>query len=419
MPIYFYKVKDLSGQVQDGELQASSQSEAASALQKRGFFVTLISDKPFTQQAKRREEVVSKQLKQEFVLFGRVSAEDKMAFSVQLANMVSAGLPLVQALHIIMQQTTNPKFYGVLQSVYHDLEEGMAFSDSLEKHSKVFPPYFTSSVHAGEVSGQLGTVLERVASFTEHDMEVKQNMQAAMTYPIILIVVGTGIVFFIVTGVIPSFVSTFIRIGIELPLPTQILYNLSIFLKTRWVFLLLGIGIFVVLFRMSKATSIGKLCYDRIKLNIPFMGPMIEKFDLSRFARTLGMLLGCGVPILQSINIVQKNVDNKVFADATDIVHEKVRQGIKVADALRDAKVFPLDLIQMVAVGEETGRLDQLLNRLGDYYDTTARYAVKKFMAMLEPVFLIVLGSFIAFIMASVLLPIFDMMKLLRQTQGG
>ncbi|MDP2940378.1 MAG: type II secretion system F family protein [Candidatus Omnitrophota bacterium] len=418
MPIYFYKARDLSGQMLNGELQASSQSEVATTLQRKGLFVTLISDKPFTKkEAKIEKQEATQTPKKEFVLFGRITGEDKMVFSVQLANMVSAGLPLVRALHIILQQMKNPKFRSVLDVVYNDVEGGMAFSDALEKHPKVFPPYFTSSVKAGEISGQLGTVLERVASFAEHDMEVKQNIQAAMTYPIILVVVGTGIVFFIVTGVIPAFVSTFVRIGIELPLPTQIMYNVSMFLKKQWYILFGAIGILIVLLRTSSATTVGKLWLDRLKLNIPFMGPMVEKFELSRFSKTFGMLLGCGVPILQALKIVQKNVGSEVFSRATEKVHEQVRQGIRVADALKEAKDFPVDLIQMVAVGEETGRLDQLLNRLGDYYDTTAKYAVKKFMAMLEPIFLVVLGTLIAFIMASVLLPIFDMMKLLRQ--GG
>ncbi len=413
MPTYFYKARDFSGSLMDGELQADTQTEAATVLQRRGLFVTLISDKPFAA-TKIKQEDVTKTPKQEFVLFGRITGEDKMAFSVQLATMVSAGLNLIKALHIILQQMKNPKFRAVIDVVYRDVESGMAFSVALEKHPRVFPPYFTSSVMAGEISGQLGTVLERVAVFAEHDMEVRQNIQAALTYPIILIVVGTGIVFFIVTGVIPSFVSTFILIGVELPVPTKILYDLSIFLKTQWYILLTSIGVFVVLLRTSAATKVGRLWLDSMQLNTPLLGPMVEKFALSRFGRTFGMLLNCGVPILQALDIVQKNVGNEVYARATAVVHEHVRQGIKVADALKEAKVFPVDLIQMVAVGEETGKLDQLLNRLGDYYDTTAKYAVKKFMALLEPIFLLVLGFFIAFIMASVLLPIFDMMKLLR-----
>ncbi|MBM3249076.1 MAG: type II secretion system F family protein [Candidatus Omnitrophica bacterium] len=418
MPIYYYKARSHAGEVLTGELEGPSQSEIASILQRKGLFVTTISNKPIDKKTEakqiKREEATSA-LKKEIVLFGRISGEDKMVFTIQLANMVSAGLTLVKSLNIIVRQMKNPKFRSVLTSVYENVEGGMAFSDALEKFPKVFPPYFTSSVKAGEASGQLGPVLERVASFTEHDMDVKQNIQAALTYPIILIVVGGGIVFFILTGVIPSFVSTFLRIGIELPIPTQIMYKLSTFLKTQWMLVLLSIGGGVLFFRGSSATAIGKEIIDRIKLNIPVAGLMVERFCLSRFARTLGMLLNCGVPMLLAIKISQRNVENKIYEKAIDIVHEDVRQGIKMADSLKEAKVFPVDLIQMVAVGEETGHLDQLLNRLGDYYDTTAKYAVKKFMALLEPVFLLVLGTFIAFIMAAVLLPIFDMMRLLRQ----
>lgn len=420
MGTFYYKVKDLGGSAINGELTASSREEAVAILQGKGLFVTSISERPFKDSKPVAKKVDTGAIaKKEFVLFGRVSAEDKMVFCVQLANMVSAGLPLIRALHIILQQLKNPKLRSVLDDVYRNVEGGMAFSDALEKHPKIFQPYFTSSVRAGEASGQLGTVLDRVAEFTEHDMEVRQNIQAAMTYPFILIVVGSGIVFFIITGVIPSFVSTFVRIGVELPVPTQIMYSASIFLKQQWYILFMAVGMAVVLLRTSASTKIGKFWFDCLQLKLPFAGPMVEKFALSRFGKTFGMLLSCGVPILQSIRIVQKNVGNELYAKALDTVHEKVRQGARVAEALTEAKVFPLDLIQMTAVGEETGKLDQLLNRLGGYYDTTAKYAVKKFMATLEPLFLVVLGSIIAFIMASVLLPIFDMMKLLRQAQGA
>ncbi len=415
MPTYFYKARTLSGEVQDGKLQVSSQAEAASILQKQGLFVTLISDKPFDKETIIKKEGAGKALKKEVVFFGHISDEEKMVFSVQLANMVNAGLPLLRSLYIILEQLKNPKFHSVLQGVYHEVEGGTSFCDALEKYPKVFPPYFTSSVRAGEATGQLGKVLERVAAFAEHDMEVKQNIQAAMTYPIILIVVGAGVICFIITGVIPSFVSTFLRIGIELPLPTLIMYDISIILKKQWFFVFLGVWACIYFVRAYIATPIGRLWLDRTKLNLPFMGQMVERFSLSRFSRTLGMLLGCGVSVLSSLKIVQRNVDNEVYSRAIDIVYKKVEQGARIGDSLKEAKVFPLDLVQLVTVGEETGRIADLLNRVGDYYDTTSKYSIKKFMAMIEPVFLLVLGCIIAFIMAAVLLPIFDMMKLTRQ----
>ncbi|MFH0876725.1 MAG: type II secretion system F family protein [Candidatus Omnitrophota bacterium] len=417
MPTFYYKTRSLSGNTLEGELQAFSKEEAAQVLQQRGLYITFLSDKPFFYEAKKRKEPADKKpVLPFFLFFGQISSEEKMAFSVQLANMISAGLPLVRALHILVDQMTNARFRAVLEKVYRDVEGGTAFSEALEKHPQVFQPYFTSSVRAGESSGQLGTVLESVASFTEHDMEVRQNIQAAMMYPIILVVVGIAIVSLIVMHVIPSFVQTFLHIGVKLPIPTQILFDISTFLKTQ--FDVLAVTVFGVVFfgRFFMGTPFGRFWFDEVRLKIPLLGQVIQRFALSRFCRTLSMLLSCGVPILQSIKIAEDNVDNLVYSRALEQAHEMIRQGVKIADALKEVKVFPVDMVQMVAVGEETGRVDQLLRRLGDYYDMVAKYSVKKFMATLEPVFLVVLGSVVAFIMASVLLPIFDMMRLLRQT---
>jgi type IV pilus assembly protein PilC len=343
--------------------------------------------------------------------FKRIKAQDIIMFSVQLANMIDAGLTLINSLQIIADQIENKKLKEVVEEVKRAVEGGSSFSEALAKHPKVFSGLYVDMVKAGETSGRLNTVLNRLAVYVEQQEDLRQQVKNALFYPMILVVVGLAVVVMIVSFVLPKFVEIFRKADVPLPLPTQILHSFGMGLIHFWyVYLLVG-WLAVMAVNMYARTSKGGFQVDRLKLRLPVTGPLVRKLIISRFSRTLATLVDSGVPILQSLDVVRGVVANKIIGDVILKARNSVEQGERIEKELRKSGEFPPDMVQMIAVGEETGKLGPMLTKIAGFYDSAVGYSLKKLIALIEPAFIIVLGMLVGLIMASMLLPMFDMIK--------
>jgi type IV pilus assembly protein PilC len=404
MPTFNYRARDNTGKLVKGLMEQDSKEEVAEKLQQMGYAVLVIN-----------EEKTGVKLENLSQNFQRISKQDIVMFNIQLANMLNSGLSIMTSLDTLQKQIENKRFGQVIGAVSRSVETGMTFSQALAMHPRVFSHLFVSMVKAGEASGNLDTVLARYAEFAEAQADLQQKVQGALFYPIVLAIAAVLIVVFIITSVIPKFVEIFTRAGITLPLLTTILYNIGMIIRQFWYLIILGgISVVLVMTRYVR-TETGKLRFDRMTLKLPVVGSLIRKTCISRFARTLSTLVASGVPILQSLAIVREVVNNEVLARIIQQMHNAVEKGEKIAYTLKISEEFPADTVQMISVGEESGNLEGMLNKISDFYDRAIGYSIKRLTTVLEPLFLIVMGVMVASIMASMLLPMFDMMKLLRR----
>ena len=404
MPKYAYKARDGMGKPVKGTMEAVSKTELTDKLRRIGYMTTQVA-----------ETLPGMEINISLGPFFGVGTEDLIIFNVQLANLIHAGIPLLACLETLGKQIENTQLREAVQSITRAVEAGESFSDALCRYSKVFSKLFLNLVRAGEASGKLELVLERYAKYSEQQAELKQKITGALFYPVILLVAGLLVTLFIVSFIVPQFAEIFMKAGIELPLVTRLLYKAGLFIRQFWHTLILLTAVFWAGVAMYVGTPGGRLQFDWLKLKLPLFGPLFRKAAISRFARTFAMLVASGVPILQSLEIVQEVVGNEVLARVMSHARSAVEKGEKIAEPLRVSGEFPLDTVHMVAVGEETGNLDEMLDKVADFYDRSVEYAVKKLTTLLEPLLLLVLGCLVGFIMASMLLPMFDMMKLLRR----
>jgi type IV pilus assembly protein PilC len=345
----------------------------------------------------------------------RIKTQDIVMFNVQLANMLNSGLSVISSLDILQKQNENKRLSEVIGRVSRSVEAGESFSQALAKHPRVFPNLFVSMVKAGEAGGGLDEILNRYAEFAETQADLQRKIREALYYPIILIVAATGVIVFIATVLIPKFVEIFNRAEISLPLPTIILYGIGTAIRQFWYVIILS-GVLIVLgLRRYLKTETGKLIFDKVSLKLPILGPIVRKSCISRFARTLSTLIGSGVPILESLDIVTDVVNNRILGRVIRQMRQSVEKGERLTASLKVNEEFPPDTVKMISVGEESGNLEKMLNKISDFYDRATGYSIKKLVASLEPILLLVMGAVVAFTMASMLLPIFNMVKLLRR----
>lgn len=404
MPTFLYKARDATGKAVKGTMDIATKEELIAKLHQMGYMTTGVSE---ARPGVRMESFLDK--------IKPVGTDDMILFYVQLANMISSGITLLNTLSTLGEQLSNRNLREAVGSVARSVEGGESFSQALSGHPRVFPKLFVNMVKAGEISGKLDTVCLRYAQFFEHEMDLKQKVKGALFYPAILLAAGIAVTLFVVTFIVPQFVEIFMKVGLALPLPTQILYMVGMAIKNFWyAFLLIFIG-FCFAVRFCLRTKRGRLGFDRMKLKVPLLGSLHRKSCISGFARTLGTLTASGVPILESLDITKGVLGNEVLGLAVESARKAVEKGEKIAEPLKISGEFPADTVQMISVGEETGNLAGMLDKIADFYDLTIGYAIKKLTTVLEPVFLLVMGSMVGFIMASMLLPIFDMMKVLRR----
>lgn len=403
MPTYTYKARDAAGKPVKGVMEAFSKDELTQKLHKLGYMTTQAGES-------------LPELKFELVLgrLQRVGSEDLAMFLVQLSDLLNAGISLLSSLDAIGKQIENKKLREIVGDVSRNVEAGESFSEALASHPKVFSKLFLSMVRAGEASGKLDTILARFAVYSEEQAELRQKIKGTLFYPLILLFAGIGVTLFIVAFIIPQFAEIFMKAGLQLPLPTLILYGAGMSIRQFWHSMLLMIAAVWVGVEVYTNTPSGRFQFDWLKLKLPLASRLYRKAAISRFARTLGMLLSSAVPILDSLEIVRDVVNNEVLSRAIENARNAVEKGEKISEPLRISGEFPPDTIQMIAVGEESGNLDEMLDKVSDFYDRSIGYTVKKLTTVLEPLLLAVMGCLVGFIMASMLLPMFDMIKILR-----
>ncbi len=404
MPNYLYRARDHEGRPVTGAMESISAEKLAEKLRELGYMPTQI-----------KEALPNVDLDHFSKRFQRIKPEDLILFNVQLANMIDAGLTLINSLQIIHRQIENRKLRVVIEEVKRAVEGGSTFSDALSHHPKVFSKLFVDMVRAGETSGRLNAVLNRLANYVEQQEDLRQQVKNALFYPMILVIAGIAVVVMIVSFVMPKFIEVFNRAEVALPLPTQIFNAFGLAITHYWYVIIFIVWLAVMGIKMYARTQRGRWRLDRLKLDLPVVGSLVRKLIISRFSRTLATLVDSGVPILQSLDIVRDVVGNKVIAEVVKNVHNSVEEGEPIAKELKKSGEFPLDMVQMVSVGEETGKLAPMLDKIAGFYDNAVGYSLKKLIALIEPAFIIVLGILVGFIMASMLLPMFDMIKTIHR----
>ncbi len=403
MPIFRYEARDEKGRAIEGKTEAPSTEALADKLSKLGYAITSIS-----------RPVAPYNIDHFFASLSRVSLNDLVMYTVQLAGMLAAGLSLPNSLYILIEQVENPKLKEVCQEIYNDIKGGQSYSQALQKHTAIFPPLYINTVRAGEMSGNLEEILRRLSTYLEKESELKQKIVTALFYPVILVVFGVGVILLIVMTILPAFTKIFLDAGVALPLPTQILYNTNLFLKAYWKHLIAGIAALAFAFNYYRKTENGRYLWDRFIFSLPIWGDLVKKVTVSRFCRTLSTLIGSGVSIIEALENVEAAIDNSVLSKVIKHVRSSVSKGENLSVPLKDSKEFPALAVQMIAVGEESGNLESMLNKIGDFYDMATDYSLKRLTALIEPFFLVIIGGMVAFIFASILLPIFRMVSTLK-----
>jgi type IV pilus assembly protein PilC len=396
MPMYEYTARNSSGQIQKGQLEAQSTDEVNAHLRKNRMMLVSVRQAP---------KAIS------FGGPGRIKTRDIVIFTRQFATMINAGLPLVQSLTILAQQTENKALKDVTKAVVYDVESGNTLADAFAKHPKAFTDLYVNMVAAGEAGGILDTILLRLATFLEKNDALVRKVKGAMVYPgVIMAVAGIAIAVLLVF-VIPTFSEMFASAGMELPLPTRVVIALSDFLIGFWWAILLGIGFVVFSIRRYYGTSGGRKQIDTMMLHAPVLGDLIRKSAVSRFTRTLGTLISSGVSILDGLEITAKTSGNRVVHDAVMESRQSIAGGETIAATLERSKVFPPMVISMIAVGEQTGGLDEMLSKIADFYDEEVDVAVSALLSLMEPIMIVVLGVIVGGMVIAMYLPIFDMMN--------
>jgi type IV pilus assembly protein PilC len=400
---YTYRVRTKEGRIVAGSMEADGEGAVATRLRGQGFIPVQIS----------KEKKVSAKTELH-ILPQKVKLKDLAVFSRQFATMINSGLSLLRTLNILSEQTENPLLASTIGLLRDDVERGSSLSAAMSKHPKVFSALFVSMVKAGETGGQLDTVLMRVADNFEADYKLRQKVKSAMTYPVVVAGIAGLLVTVMLLFVVPTFAGMFEGLGGTLPLPTAILLAIS----TRAKFL---VPLFIVLSIVGtigykkgrKASSEFRLKTDKAKLKIPIFGDLFQKVAVSRFTRTLSLLLRAGVPVLQALDIVSEATGNEVLARASADVKESVRSGETVATPLSKHKVFPPMVVQMISVGEDTGALDDMLDRISDFYDQEVESTTEQLTSLIEPIMIGVLGGIVGAMVIALYMPMFKIFDLI------
>jgi type IV pilus assembly protein PilC len=338
-----------------------------------------------------------------------VKSKDIVIFTRQFSTMIDAGLPLVQGLNILAEQSTNPTLKVILKQITKDVEGGSTLAEALKKHPKVFDDLFVNLVSAGEVGGILDTILQRLATFIEKAEDLKSKIKGAMTYPLVVVAIAILVIAVILIFVIPVFEEMFASFGSALPLPTQMVVNMSDFMKSNFIWIFLAIIALGFAYRQYRNSKGGRKTTDNLFLKLPIFGDLLKKTAVARFTRTLGTMLSSGVPILDSLEITAKTAGNIIIEEIILDVRSSIAEGQTIAEPLSENDVFPGMVTQMISVGEATGALDTMLNKVADFYDKEVDTAVDALTSMLEPLLMLFLGGAIGGLVVAMYLPIFSM----------
>ena len=400
MKMFTYKAKNRAGRLISGIVEGDSTNSVAAALQARGYFVVSVS---------ARGKAASLPLKENSrQVFGRVGAKEIAVFMRQLSNLTEADIPLARCLAVLIKQTENKRLKEIVRRLKSDVADGKALSEAMSGHPLAFSNLYVNMIKAGELSGTLEVVLARLADFAEKEEELKEKLKTAFIYPAAMVVVAMAVVVFLLLFVMPRFVLMFEDIGQALPLPTRLLLAGSNFLRDYWWFYLPVFFAVVLIFRQITAKEKGREFFERLKLKMPYWGKVSRKMAAAGFLRTLSTLLTNGVPVLKALDMTKETTTSRVFSIETARLHDEVKKGKSLAGALSVNKEFPSLVCDLVAVGEETGRLEDALMRVAVFYEQEVEAALKRLTSLLEPAVILVMGAVVGFVVLAMLLPVFE-----------
>ncbi len=397
MPNYSWKGRTRAGKVQEGVLVGETKDAVIAALRRQQIIVTAVTERG-------KEFALPK-------LGGGIGRKEIAIFTRQFSVMIDAGLPLVQCLEILGNQQENRTFQKILFQVRSDVESGATLADALRKQPKAFDDLYCNMVAAGEAGGILDTILQRLSVYIEKIVKLRSAVRSAMVYPVAVILIAIGVVWIILWKVIPTFAVLFEGLGASLPLPTRITIALSHFVANWWWVVFLGAGLGVYTLNRYHKTYQGRRMIDKLMLKMPMLGTVLRKIAVARFCRTLGTLVSSGVPILDGLEITARTSGNAIVEDAILATRRSVEEGRTISEPLKATDVFPPMVVQMVAVGEATGALETMLNKIADFYEDEVDEATANLLAILEPVMISFLGVVIGGIVISMYMPMFDLIS--------
>ncbi|MEK6815882.1 MAG: type II secretion system F family protein [Nitrospirota bacterium] len=403
MPTFHYRARSQGGELLTGAIETSGPEAAADHLAGLGYVPIAIEEK--------KEGALSGDLLE---AFRRITPQDRIIFSRQLATLINAGIPLTTALDTCASQSENPKIREILIQVRKDIEGGSSFSAALARHPKAFDNLYVGMIRAGEEGGVLDEILERLATLAEHEAETRARVKAAVRYPIIVVVAICIAFAILVTLVIPQFAKLYAGHKVALPFPTRVLIGINYVVQNYWFLILGGLGAAALGLRAFVKTEPGREALDRFKLTMPIFGRLILKVLLSRFARIFATLNRSGLPILQTLEIVGGTIGNVIVTRAVESVRESAREGRGLSGPMKTSGLFPPLVTHMVAVGEDTGNLDEMLTRVSEYYDREVEYAIRNLSTMIEPILLLFIGGMVLFLALGIFLPMWDMMSVFK-----
>ena len=408
MPVYEYTALDKGGKSLSGIIDADSAMAARHKLRGTGIYPVDVKE-TF---ARRRDQASAPASFS--ALFRGVKAAELSATTRQLAILLAAGVPLVSALEGMIAQIENSTFKRILAQVKESVNEGNSLAFSLAQHPKIFSQIYVNMVRAGEASGSLDVVLDRLAEFSEHQQTLRGRFRSALAYPIFMACVATLILFFLITFIMPNIMKIFSEMQQTLPTATVLLMGFSHFLKSYWWMIFLAAVAGVFLLKQFKKSAKGQYLWDEMKIRLPLLGPINRKMALARFGRTLGSLLQSGVPLLAALEIVRNIVNNLPIAQVIEKTADDIQEGKTLSAPLSQSRWFPSIMVQMITVGEQSGELEKMLNKIADIYEGEVESQIMAMTSMLEPFMILIMGVFVGFIVISILLPIFEMSQMIR-----
>ncbi|HDQ03450.1 MAG TPA: type II secretion system protein GspF [Deltaproteobacteria bacterium] len=408
MSVYEYVALDEKGRHKKGFIDATGVAAARQQLREQGVYPLEIN-----QSEKKKEFAFSDILTINFMQ--KISAKEVSVFTRQLSTLLGAGIPLVPSFSVLLAQTKNPLLRKILAQIRSDLNEGKSLTASMENFPRIFPPFYINMVKAGEASGTINLVLERLADFSESQQELMSKIRSALAYPIIMFFIGTVVIFLLMTFVVPKITEIFSDMQQTLPLITTILIGISNFLKLFWWMILALILAVVIVFKyMTAGTDTGRRWWDLVRIKFPVLGEINLKIAIARFTRTLATLLQSGVPLLAAMEIVSNVVNNIFIGEVISKAAKDVEEGKGLAEPLTQSGLFPPMVTEMIAIGEQSGSLEKMLNRVANAYENETQSDIMVMTSLLEPLMILVMGLAVGFIVVSILLPIFEMNQLIR-----
>jgi len=396
-----YRAVSKTGQPIEGVYEAESSNDVVAMLKDKKYYPVSVEEKKVNE---NRNISFSK----------KISKKDMGVFCRQFYTMFNSGISIVKCLDILSIQTENKKLRLGLNSVCENVQEGLSISEAMKKEEKIFPSLLINMVEAGEVSGNLDTIMERMASHYEKENKIENKIKNAFIYPAILSIVTIGVVIFLIVVVMPTFIGMFESNGALLPLPTRILLSISNSIKNFWYLYILIIGLVVGSLNAYKKTVSGKLFFDGLKIRLPIIKDFNIKVITSRFARTLSTLMFSGIPLIQSLDVVEKVLENSVISDKFEIVKENIKKGIPLSQTIDDINVFSPMVVSMIKVGEESGSIDEILDKTADFYDEEVETSLQRMTTMLEPLLIVFMALIVGFIVIAMAMPMFDMVNTIK-----